>query len=52
METGIILGRTANEGALKTDDMLQVQSKLQEAEEKGRTKHYQIFPIRQEPLCN
>lgn len=54
METGIILGRTANEGALNTDDRVQVQSKLQEAEkeEEGHTKQYRIFPIRQEPLCN
>lgn len=54
METGIILGRTANEGALNTDDRVQVQSKLQEAEkeEEGHSKQYRIFPIRQEPLCN
>lgn len=34
METGIILGTTANEGAVKTEDTLQVQHKLQEAEKR------------------
>lgn len=36
METGIILSTTANEGAVKTEDTLQVQHKLQEAEKRRK----------------